>query len=99
MENEQKGERMSAGKLLLGVVIAGATGAILGVLFAPAKGSETRKRIADKGVQFAGKGEDRMTAYVGALTDSYGAYQDSAMDWADMGGAQVFSGTGMRMAR
>jgi gas vesicle protein len=85
--------------MLLGVVIAGAAGAMLGVLFAPAKGSETRKRIADKSVQFAGEGDRRMTRYVEGLTDGYGTYSDSTMDWADMGGAEVFSGTGMRLAR
>lgn len=40
---------MSTGKVLLGVTAGVAAGALLGVLFAPAKGSETRKNISKKG--------------------------------------------------
>ncbi|MFT3793279.1 YtxH domain-containing protein [Flavobacterium sp.] len=40
---------MNTGKVALGVLAGLATGAILGILFAPDKGSVTRKKIADKG--------------------------------------------------
>ena len=40
---------MSSGKVFLGLVAGFATGALLGVLFAPDKGSETRKKISKKG--------------------------------------------------
>ncbi|HNZ71215.1 MAG TPA: YtxH domain-containing protein [Prolixibacteraceae bacterium] len=37
------------GKIVLGVLAGLAAGALLGILFAPDKGSETRKKIINKG--------------------------------------------------
>lgn len=39
---------MDTGKVVLGALAGLATGAILGILFAPDKGSNTRKKIVDK---------------------------------------------------
>jgi len=38
----------STGKMLAGIIIGAALGAVAGILFAPDKGSVTRKKIADK---------------------------------------------------
>lgn len=40
---------MNTGKVVLGTLAGLAVGAILGILFAPEKGSTTRKQITDKG--------------------------------------------------
>lgn len=39
---------MSTGKLVSGLLAGLAVGSILGILFAPEKGSETRNKISDK---------------------------------------------------
>lgn len=39
---------MTTGKTLLGIVAGVATGVVLGILFAPNKGSETRRKIGKK---------------------------------------------------
>lgn len=44
---------MTKGKALLGVLAGMAAGAALGVLFAPDKGSNTRKKMAKQGEDFA----------------------------------------------
>jgi gas vesicle protein len=44
---------MNNKNVLWGVLAGLAAGTILGILFAPAKGSETRQKITDKGNEFA----------------------------------------------
>ena len=43
---------MSQGKFILGALAGLATGAILGVLFAPEKGTSTRQKIVHKGEEY-----------------------------------------------
>lgn len=58
---------MSSGKVVLGVLAGIAIGATLGILFAPDKGSETRRKISEKGEDFA---ED-LEAKLNDLLDSF----------------------------
>jgi gas vesicle protein len=44
---------MNSSKVLLGVLGGVAAGAIAGILFAPAKGTKTRKRIVNTGAGYA----------------------------------------------
>lgn len=51
---------MKQGKTILGVLAGLAAGALLGVLFAPRKGKETRQKIADEAKDAFGKMKDKM---------------------------------------
>lgn len=44
---------MKKGKVFLGILTGVAVGALLGVLFAPKKGTKTRKQILKKGEEYA----------------------------------------------
>ncbi|NJK95723.1 MAG: YtxH domain-containing protein [Bacteroidales bacterium] len=44
---------MDTGKVLISVIAGVAAGALAGVLFAPEKGSETRKRMLQRGENYA----------------------------------------------
>ena len=51
---------MNTGKAILGVVAGIAAGAVLGVLLAPGKGSETRRKLSKKGEDLADAVNDRI---------------------------------------
>jgi len=52
---------MNTGKVILCIVAGAAAGAILGTLFAPSKGSVTRKKLSKKGYEFAEELKERFT--------------------------------------
>ena len=56
---------MSSGKVLLGVLAGVAAGALIGILFAPDKGSETRKKIVEKGEDYV----DELKGKINGLID------------------------------
>ncbi len=49
----------STGKILTAIVAGAAIGAIVGILFAPDKGSETRKKISEEGKKLAEDVKDK----------------------------------------
>jgi gas vesicle protein len=52
------------GALLLGAVVGGTIGAALGVLFAPEKGSDMRKKLLTAREDFTGSVKDRFNDFV-----------------------------------
>jgi gas vesicle protein len=62
---------MSTGKIVLGAVVGLAVGAIAGVLFAPASGSRTRRRILDKGEDYVEQMKDTVNGYIDNAKESY----------------------------
>ena len=74
---------MSAGKLLIGAVIALATGAVLGVLFAPGKGSATRKKLSKQGSRYMGALENTAGEYLDTLEKKYESVKEAAVGLPD----------------
>jgi gas vesicle protein len=62
---------MSSGKVLLGLLAGIAAGALLGVLFAPEKGSVTRKKIAKKSEDYADSLKDKINELVDGLLKKF----------------------------
>jgi gas vesicle protein len=62
---------MNSSKIALGVLGAIAAGAITGILLAPDKGSTTRKKIVDKGKDFADDIKGKFEDLYENVTDQY----------------------------
>jgi gas vesicle protein len=72
---------MKSAKMLLGILVGATLGAVAGVLFAPDKGSRTRKLIRNKGDDYA----DDLKEKIGDLADSISKkYKDALHEVDDM---------------
>jgi gas vesicle protein len=62
---------MSSGKVLLGVLGGIAAGALLGILFAPDKGSNTRKKVVKKGEDYAEAIQDKFDDFLESFSEKF----------------------------
>lgn len=60
---------MKKGNFFLGLLSGLAAGAILGVLFAPEKGSEIRKKISERGNDLAESMKKKFDDFIDGLVD------------------------------
>jgi gas vesicle protein len=79
----------SNGKLLSAMLMGAAVGAAIGILFAPDKGSETRKKIKTKGNDLTGAVKDKFDRIVDKFRKEVDAVKDQANDFAENGRSVV----------
>ena len=76
---------MNTSRILLGFAAGAAVGAALGILFAPDKGTETRRRISDKSNDIAGSIKDKFSDLVDGVKDKFSGLKSDAEDVAEKG--------------
>ena len=76
---------MSSQKVLLGLLAGVATGTLLGILFAPDKGSKTRKRIFDKGEDYVDDLKYHFYEFMDSMKGKDKAVKEEGKDLIDKG--------------
>jgi gas vesicle protein len=76
---------MSTTKTLLGFVAGAAVGAALGILFAPDKGTETRRKISEQSNDLADNLKGKFTDLVDGVKDKFSSLKGEAEDVAEKG--------------
>ncbi|MDD4993907.1 MAG: YtxH domain-containing protein [Paludibacter sp.] len=74
---------MSKTKVVLGVVAGAATGALLGVLFAPARGAVTRRSILRKGERQVDDLKHSFNEFIDSITDKFDKVKEEVVDFAE----------------
>jgi gas vesicle protein len=73
---------MSTNKIVLGVLGGVAVGALAGILFAPAKGTKTRKRIMKKGNDYTKDLKNKFEDLYNNVSTQYDNVVDKAKEFA-----------------
>lgn len=70
---------MSKGNVLLGVLAGAAIGALVGVLYAPEKGSETRRKISRKKEELIDGITNKFNHIIETVTESFDDVKEEAI--------------------
>lgn len=71
---------MSSGKVFLALLAGVAAGALLGILFAPEKGSETRKKISKKGEDYAENLTEKFNEFLAGVREKFEDVKEKVSD-------------------
>jgi len=84
---------MKSGKLVLGVLAGLAAGAALGILFAPDKGKNSRKKITRKSEDILDDMKDKMNHLLDSASSKLGMAKDAAIDSVERGKVKLDKAT------
>ncbi len=76
---------MATKNAMLGILAGAAAGAVLGVLFAPDKGTSTRKKITQKSTDYVGNLGDKVNGFVQNMTTKFEALKAEAAQMVENG--------------
>lgn len=76
---------MNSGKILLSVLAGVAIGTTLGILFAPDKGSATRKKISKKGEEYADELGEKYNEFITGIKNKFSSAKDEADHLVEIG--------------
>ena len=74
---------MSNGKFLAGILLGAAAGAVLGVLFAPDKGTDTRKKISKKTSKLGDDLKSKFDVLSDTIKEKFDSIREDANDMMD----------------
>ncbi len=80
---------MSAGKIVLGVLAGFAAGAVVGILFAPDKGSATRRKLMDAANDVAEDLKTKISESISNVSDQFESTINGLKDHASSGTSKV----------
>lgn len=83
------GNSSNTGKVIGAIFLGAAIGGALGVLFAPDKGSETRKKISKKGTDFTDAVKEKFDAIVDRFKKEVEDVKEQANDFAENGRSAI----------
>ena len=79
----------STSKIIAATLAGVATGALLGLLFAPDKGEETRRKISEKYTDLSDTIRNKVADLVDTIKNEYGNVKDTVNDYTGRGPASM----------
>jgi gas vesicle protein len=76
---------MNSGKVFLGVLAGLAAGAVLGILFAPDKGSVTRNKLSKTGEDYADVISEKLNEFLENISEKFENVKEDVSDFVEHG--------------